>query len=127
LTIRISNDAAEDPSAAARYLSERNPRAAADLVAEVLDLFARLDDGFFEGPEQRLRGGMLDAELASAAIPHLLPQARRLSRSDARLPPGSTADYEIGSTKDARGAGRWAFEKPWSIRQSFRSETVEHR
>jgi plasmid stabilization system protein ParE len=44
LTIRISNDAAEDLSAAARYLSERNPRAAADLVAEVLDLFARLDE-----------------------------------------------------------------------------------
>jgi len=59
LTIRISNDAAEDLSAAARYLSERNPRAAADLVAEVLDLFARLDEGLFEGPEQRLRGGML--------------------------------------------------------------------
>jgi plasmid stabilization system protein ParE len=48
LTIRISNDAAEDLPAATRYLSERNPRAAADLVAEVIDLLARLDEGLFE-------------------------------------------------------------------------------
>jgi plasmid stabilization system protein ParE len=54
LTIRISIEAAEDLSAAARYLSERNPRAAADLVAEVIDLLARLEEGLFEGPEQRL-------------------------------------------------------------------------
>ena len=55
--------------------------------------------------------GHAGAELAFAAIPHLLPQTRRLSRRDAGLPPGSTADHEIGATSDARGAGRWAFEE----------------
>jgi len=59
LTIRISKDAAEDLASATRYLAERNPRAATELVAEVLDLLERLDEGIFEGPEQQLRQGML--------------------------------------------------------------------
>jgi toxin ParE1/3/4 len=59
LTIRTSKDAAEDLASATRYLAERNPRAATELVAEVLDLLERLDEGIFEGPEQQLQGGML--------------------------------------------------------------------
>jgi plasmid stabilization system protein ParE len=59
LTIRISKEAAEDLAAATEYLAERNPRAASELVADVFELLVRLDEGSFEGPEQKLRRGML--------------------------------------------------------------------
>jgi plasmid stabilization system protein ParE len=87
LTIRISKDAAEDLASATRHVAERNPRAATEHVAEVLDLLERLDEGIFEGPEQQLRGGMPGTKLAIAALAYLLPQARR------RL--GSPANHEI--------------------------------
>ena len=59
MTSRISKEAVEDLAAAVEYLAERNLRAAKQLVTGILDLAAQLDEGIFEGPEQKLRSGML--------------------------------------------------------------------
>ena len=59
MTIRFSKETAEDLAAATEYLADRNPRAAVELVADILELVARLDEGIFDGPEQKLRRGIL--------------------------------------------------------------------
>jgi toxin ParE1/3/4 len=59
LNVRVSRRAAEDLAAATNYLAERNPRAAAALVEDVMTLSEQLAQRAFEGPEQRLRSGLL--------------------------------------------------------------------
>lgn len=59
MNVRVSRRAAEDLAAATNYLAERNPRAAAALVEDVMTLSERLAQRAFEGPEQRLRSGLL--------------------------------------------------------------------
>jgi plasmid stabilization system protein ParE len=57
VTIYFSPEAEADLASVVRYLSERNPTAAAELGRRVFALLDRLAGGEFEGSEQTLHTG----------------------------------------------------------------------
>lgn len=59
MKVKVSRQAAEDLAGATSYLAEHSPRAAVALVEDVMTLAGRLAEREFEGPEQRLRSGLL--------------------------------------------------------------------
>jgi plasmid stabilization system protein ParE len=66
LKVTYTEEAVADIVQAITYLNERNPTAAAKLVADITRCIERLADREFEGPVSRLRSG---AVLRSWGIP----------------------------------------------------------
>jgi plasmid stabilization system protein ParE len=59
LRVGFARLAARDLDAAIQFLAQRDPRTAARLIDDVIDLGQRLADGGFDGVEVRLKSGLV--------------------------------------------------------------------